>query len=138
MHFFSIRITGNNLDFNSISEKLEIRNAVCHKKGISVLQNDEEIVFDEDIWESKIEIKDDESLQNEIDKYVEQLGKHSEYIKELSLTNEISLWLTVYPDNYQLNFRLSKKTIGMLSQMGLNLDISIMNLHDLYRISPRT
>lgn len=132
MHFFSMRITGDNLDFNSISEKLGIKNAVYHNKGISLLQNDEEIVFDEDIWESKIEIKDDESLQNVIDKHVELLFRCYQYIKELSSTNEISLWLTVYPDNYQLNFRLSEKTMKMISQMKINFDISIMNLHDLY------
>ena len=89
--------------------------------------------------------KTNENLENIIDKkeicgdidreifnYLEALLPFKKEIYEISKTEYISLWLTLYPDSYQLNFHLSNKTCAALTEYGIKLDISVMNLQDFY------
>lgn len=133
MHYISLRIAGEKLDFDSISCTLEMENPMCHKKGDIHEYNGEKHVFKEDIWQVRTEVENDKYLEKAIEKFISHMDKHSSYINKLSLDNDISFWVTIYPEDVQLNLRLSNSIIKKLYEMGITFDLSIMNLNEFYK-----
>ena len=58
--------------------------------------------------------------------------KSKEYIKELSDNFDATLWVSVYPDDEQSNIHLENKTLKIISDMGLIVDLDIMFLKEFY------
>jgi len=76
MNYVNIRISADNLDINKINEKLQFDNAIFHKKGDYGEYKGEKFIFNEDIWQTKVKVSEDEAVS-----LIEQLVKKCMKIK---------------------------------------------------------
>jgi len=58
--------------------------------------------------------------------------ENKKFLRELSDKSDFSLWLTIYPEEIQQNFRVNNNILKMMSEIGINFDVSIMNLEPFY------
>mgnify|MGYP003302073396 CR=1 FL=1 len=133
MHFVNMRISGENLDFEKIDRIIKMDNVKTLKKGDVHIKHGEKIIIQEDVWQCSCEIKDDVNLQKGIEDFICKIYEYHSFVNELSSSAYTSLWVTVYPEKVQLNFQLSNSMLRKLYNMGINFDLTIMNLNELYR-----
>ena len=132
MNFINLRISGEKLDFDEINSVINVSNVVCHKKGEVHVYKNQEVTFGEDVWITHFEVGEDKNLEIELEQFINKIYESRFYISKLCLENDISLWVTVYPDTYQLNLHLSGITIKRIYEFGIDFDLSIMCLNELY------
>lgn len=131
MNYVNIRISADNLDINKINEKLQFDNAIFHKKGDYGEYKGEKFIFNEDIWQTKVEVSKDETVRL-IEQLVKKMYENKDFLRELSDKSDFSLWLTIYSEEIQQNFRVNNNILKMMSEIGINFDVSIMNLEPFY------
>ena len=64
MNYISIRISADNLNLEKINYELNFDNSVICKKGNTGEYKGEKFTFAEDVWQSKIEVTDDDLIEN--------------------------------------------------------------------------
>ena len=121
MHFLYLRITGKNLNINNISNTLNL-----------VPESTE----NNDVWQYRSEIKKGNILENKICDFICELFKKKDYFTEISVDNDIGIYVVMYPDNiddtHQINISLTNQTIDMLHDMNISFHVTVMDLHKLY------
>ncbi len=132
MYYLCLRISGEKLDFNELKCQLPFENTHCCKKGECVERLGIETEFTEDIWQTKFEFENITEFHNGMYEFVKRLESNAKYINRLAQDNSVSLWVTAYPDEIQTNIHISPDIIKILCAMGIDLDISIMNLNAIY------
>ncbi len=132
MYYLCLRISGEKLDFNKLKRQLPFENTHCCKKGECAEGQGIKTEFMEDIWQTKFEFENIAEFQNGMYEFVKELESEAKYINKLSYDNSVSLWVTAYPDETQTNIHISPDIIKILCAMGVDLDISIMNLNAIY------
>ena len=80
----------------------------------------------------KEEIQVSEDVNNSILAYLTRLLPYKEIFYTFAKNHIISLWLTLYPESYQLNLHLSNQVIVLLEELGFEIDVTVMSLQDLY------
>lgn len=133
--FVKLRITGENLDFEEIIQALSCQPSFTYRKGehyTPKFGDKQPKVYKEDCLLFETEKQDDETIDDMLYKFLTGFTKSKEYINELSQKADITLWVSVYPDEEQSNIHLGNKTVKLLSDMGLSVDFNIMFLKDLY------
>jgi len=73
-----------------------------------------------------------ETPEDALFRFLEMLHPHGDYIKKLSSSFDVTLWLSLYPDNEQMNFHFSHDTISRVCDMGISIDCSAMFLNQIY------
>ena len=131
--YIFLRISGENLDFNEISKMLNILPKISYKKGDKrILSNFEEVVYTEDCWLIEYRIPKKTEILKAIQKFLGRFNNKRDYLRNISKKYMITLWISVYPDDIQINFNIPHNTIQIISEMGIDIDISITYLQDFY------
>ena len=133
--FIKLRIAGQNLNFEEITQKLSQQPSFIYRKGdcyTPKFGDKQPIIYEEDCWIFEVEKQEDETFDDMLYAFLIRFIKSKEYIKELSDNFDATLWVSVYPDGEQSNIHLEKKTLKILSDMGLVVDLDIMFLKDFY------
>ena len=132
--FVKLRVAGEGLDVYKISDKLEIENSMAYKKGDDLQSRfDKEITTaKEDCYLASFESEDNESAEACLGRVLKTLKPHSNYLRSLSEKAEISVWISLYPEEFQMNFHLSPENMKMIIDMGASFDMSAMYLEKLY------
>ena len=133
--FVKLRITGENLNFEEIIQALSCQPSFTYRKGehcTPKFGDKRPKIHKEDCLLFETEKQDDETIDDMLYKFLTGFTKSKEYINELSKNADITLWVSVYPDEEQSNIHLGNKTVKLLGDMGLSVDFNIMFLKNLY------
>lgn len=133
MNYINMRISADSLNIEEINKEFDFINPIYHKKGDKGEYKGEKFVFNEDIWQIKTEVVDNDLVET-FEQLIIKLYDKKTFLQELSSKSDFSLWITIYPDNVQINFRLKNDILKKLTEIGANLDLSVMNLTQLYDI----
>lgn len=133
--FINLRISGEGLNLQEITARLEMSPDYAYKKGdvfIDHKHGGQTIVYQEDCWIAGIESIPKESIGQSIERFLELLKPVSGYLKELAQRSQITVWASIYPENEQMNIHLSSTTIAILHSIGVSFDGSVMFLKQFY------
>jgi hypothetical protein len=132
--FINLRISGVGLDLQKITRSLLLEPDGSYKKGDVVISNitGKETVHKEDSWIAGIETQGKKSVEDAVVSFLETLEPHSAYLKELSSSFDVTLWLSLYPEYEQMNVHLSHSVIAQAYEMGVSIGVSAMFLKDFY------
>ncbi|MHB1453860.1 MAG: DUF4279 domain-containing protein [Saccharofermentanales bacterium] len=131
--YIYLRISGESLDFDEISKMLNILPKNAYKKGDrKVLDNSEEITYKEDCWLAEYGISAKTEISLAINGFLSQFQKGHDYLRDISKRNEITLWISVYPNDIQANIHFPNHIVKMISDIGIDMDISMTYLEDFY------
>ena len=133
--YVDIRISGIGLDEEAISKNLGLIPNTFYTKGDTFVDEKyggTKIEYEEDCWIVGTETEFNEAIEHTIDRFLEVLLPSAEYLKDLSRKHNITLWVSLYPEDEQSNIHISGKTINALCQIGISLDCSVSFLKDFY------
>ena len=132
--FVNLRISGTGLCNEKISAGLNISHSHFNKKGDTYTNKytKKTITYPEDSWYAGIEAQEDETPEDMLSRFVDMLHPHSEYLNKISSSFDVTLWLSFYPDNEQMNVQLTHSTILKICDMGISMNIGAMFLKEIY------
>lgn len=133
MNYINIRISANSLNLEKINSELNFDNSVFCKKGNIGEYRGEKFTFNQDVWQSKIEVKDDDLIEN-LRIIVNKLYGKKLFLQTLPCECDFSIWITIYSEKTQSNFRFDKDILNKIVAVGASLDISVMNLQEFYEM----
>ncbi|MPM22895.1 hypothetical protein SDC9_69355 [bioreactor metagenome] len=90
------------------------------------------VTFDEDVFSFDRRYDTDKTEDAAINEFITELLPKKDYIRSLSSSHLVMFWLSVYPDEYHTNIRFSNDTINKLSEFGIELNVEISILKDIY------
>lgn len=133
MHFVKLRVSGYNIPFDEIIQKVgnigktKCRKATSCEYAKEQEQRDEEsIIFEQEI-DSQLVIND------ELERFVDRLYNLKEYLVGLKSTFSIKLWISIYPETEQLYFGITGSVIRKIADIGIDIDVSILCLQEFYQ-----
>ena len=132
MHFINLRIEGDSIDFDAITSATGADKVSCLQRGKEYTVRDKKFIAENDIFQALYEIPDDSGLNAGVQSVVNKLYESCSLIKSLSSENDVTLWLTLYPEEYQLNFNLTNDSVRKMGEMGIDFDLSVMSLQKFY------
>ena len=115
------------MDFDEINKELSYDNAVCYKKGDNGEYRGEKFKFSEDIWQMKTEVEDKDLIKTLRQIIVDLYNKKS-FLQTLSSKCDFSIWITIYSESVQSNYRFDNDVLSKIAEIGATLDLSVMNL----------
>ena len=133
--FVMLRISGNDLELNIISKQLGIIPEYAYKKGDPIIsKQNNKIVgkYNEDCWIYGMESHCNETTEMCLERFLEKILPNSAYLKTISVIYNITIWISVYSDDEQNNFHVSKNSLKTIYEMGATLDISTSFLKEFY------
>ena len=133
--FVKLKITGQSLNFEEIIQELSHKPNFTYRKGdcyTPKFGDKQPIIYKEDCLVFETEKQENETIDDMLYNFLTEFTKSKEYINELSQIIDVSLLVSVYPDNEQSNVHLENRTLKLLTDMGLNVDFDIMVLKDFY------
>jgi hypothetical protein len=130
--YLYFRISGSNLNFEEITNSLNIMPCTIKKKGDIQKSKYGEFICEEDSWLYDYEIPEEQSLEDAIIVFTQPFLLKKCYIEDLSKTKTITLWVSLYPEGNQMNVNLSKKIISILGELNIEIDITTAYLSDFY------
>ena len=133
--FVKLRIAGDGLNFCEITDTLGVLPDFSYRKGdtyVDKFRTGRVIIYDEDCWLAEVKKSDNETVEECIEKFVLKLYHAVNYLKMLASRFDVTLWISLYPNSEQANFRLSRKTVCALSEMGISVDFDIAFLKEFY------
>ena len=131
MNYICVRISADKLDLDEISKELDFDNAACYKNGTDGEFKGEKIKYNEDIWLTKT-VVDDNDLILTLEQITDKLYNKKSFFETLPLKCDFSVWITLYPESFQSNFRFCNDVLRKISEIGATLDLSVMDLQELY------
>ena len=133
--FVKLRITGQDLNLEQINNELSQQPSFTYRKCDTYTPkfgDKQPIICKEDCWLFEVEKQEDETIDATVYRFLTKFEKSKEYINKLSQKAELTLWVSVYPDNEQSNIHLENKTLKLLADIGLVVDFDIMFLKNFY------
>ena len=133
--FIKIRISGDKLELEKISKQLKVSPICTYKKGDLITNTKIKVnveTYQEDCWMYGIESKDTELQGDFLQRFVKELVPHSEFLKSIAIGNDITIWISIYPDNEQCNINIPTFVIDFISKIGATLDINTLFLKNFY------
>jgi len=130
MNFVNFKIAGQGIDLEEVSKALNITpKHICKKGNVNYDKiTKQPFTYTEDCWTYSIEIKSIEETEEKILEFVGLFYKNKEYIQQLSNMHDVTLWITIYQDSYQYNLRFTNNVISKVSEMGIDIGITCMQL----------
>jgi hypothetical protein len=131
--FISFRISGIGLDINAITDKMGLKPCYTFKKG-DVIKDRFSVVHvqNEDCWMFDTEPQASDDLDKIISEFVSKYLTNRAFIRELSEKSNVTVWCEIYPESEQYNIHLSSSVIFLLQDLGVSLDVSMLNLQRFY------
>ena len=136
--FVKLRVTGQDLNLEQINKELSQQPSFTYRKGDTYTPkfgDKQPIIYKEDCCVFDVEKQEDETIDATVYRFLTKFVKSKEYLNKLSQKAELTLWVSVYPDNEQSNIHLENKTLKLLADIGLVVDFDIMFLKDFYDIT---
>lgn len=128
------RASGDELPFDSLSEVFADREFHICKKGDSFQDRirNTTMTFDEDVF--SFDKRYDTAITEDtvINEFITELLPHKGYIRSLSRNHLAMFWLSIYPDGYHTNIKISYETMTKLCEFGIELNVEISILQDFY------
>ena len=134
--FVDIRISGIDLNLDEITSRLAMNPDYAYKKGDTCLDykyGGTKIVYSEDCWITAYKPKEKTPVEKQLEEFVNVLADSSDYLQELASKHDVTIWISMYPDNEQVNLHISTPTIKTLARIGASLDCStayLKSFHD--------
>jgi hypothetical protein len=123
------------LNLQEITDQLKLIPDRAYKTGdvfIDEKYGAKKTVYQEDCWITGIKSEEGEPVEDTVARFLDKLRPYSIYLKELSSSCDVTLWLSLYPDNEQMNVHLSRKIIAQAYEMGISIDVGAMFLKQYY------
>lgn len=130
--YLHLRVLGENIDMENISNTLNVRPCNTYKKGDIFKSKYNEMVCQEDCWSINYEIPEKQSLDEAIISFTQPFHLNKYYMMELTKTYNVKLWISLYPEEYQMNLDISNKIISILHDLNIELSITTIYLSDFY------
>ena len=133
--FIKLRIVGQNLKLEEITEKLSQLPSFTYRKGDRYTPKYGEkkaIVYKEDCWLLTLEKDESQTFDDAINEFLSKLKNSTDYLKELSSNFDVTLWISAYPDEEQSNIHLSPDTLKLIANMGISVDLNNLFLKEFY------
>ena len=133
--FIKLRIAGQNLKFEEITEKLSQQPSFTYRRGDAYTPKyggKKPITYEEDCWLLEKEKDENQTFDVAIKKFVSAFKDSTDYLKELSSSFDVTLWVSAYPDEEQSNIHLSPDTLRLIVNMGISVDFNILFLKEFY------
>jgi hypothetical protein len=134
--YIFLRISGNDLDLNEISKGIGITPTYSYKNGekriIKNQNKSQEVVYSEDCWIKQYKIPRQTELNKALQHFLNKIRPRTEYLHALTKHARITLWISLYPEDIQININLPNEMIGFIGGMGIEMDISMYCLQDFY------
>lgn len=134
MNFVKLRISGEDIDLEKVSSTLNMTpKFICKKNDINYNKiTNQPITYSEDCWIAGIEIEHEEETERKILEFIDLLYKNKNTIQQLSMMHHITLWITLNQDTTQYNLHFSKEVLNKVSDLGIDIDITCMQLQEFY------
>lgn len=133
--FIKLRIVGQNLKLEEITEKLSQLPSFTYRKGDSHTPKygkEKAIIYKEDCWLLELEKDENHTFDDMINKFLSNFKNSTDYLKELSSKFDVTLWVSAYPDEEQSNIHLSPNTLKLIADIGISVDFNILFLKEFY------
>lgn len=133
--FVKLRITGEGLPIQDVTNKLERTPDFSYKKGdvfIDERFKRRPVIYKEDCWLVEAEKNNDESLEECIERFILGFNEKTSYLKEFSKRFNLTVWISAYPEKEQTNIHLSAETTAIIAAMGASIDYNIAFLKEFY------
>lgn len=134
MNFVNFRIASQNIDLKEVNKYLNIIPTHICKKGDTHYDKitKKTFTYSENVWTYDIKIENLDETEDKISEFIDLFYQSKEYIQRLAVTHKITLWVTVYQETYQYNLHFSKSVLGKISELGIDVDITCMQLQEFY------
>jgi len=132
--FIKLRIVGEGLDIQRVSDKLGRAPDFSYKKGDIYFNKitKSKTVYQENCWMAEAEKKEHETLDECVEVFILGFFRTAKQLKEISEKFSSTFWISAYPENEQSTIHLSKKVIFALGEMGVPVDFTVAFLKDFY------
>lgn len=131
--FISFRISGIGLDIGAVTNKMGLKPSCALKKG-DVIKGRFSIehIQNEDCWMFDIDPQASDNSDKIISEFVGRYLTNRTFIRSLSEKFSVTVWCEIYQETEQYNIHLSSSIMFLLQDLGVSLDISILNLQSFY------
>jgi hypothetical protein len=131
--FVKLRISGTGMSLDEITDTLSIYPKYAYKKGDTHYDKytDKTITYQEDCWLISRSIEP-ESFEDDLRSFLLLFQDKSAFIKSLSESCEVMLWLSLYPESNHFNIHFSPEIIEMAHSLGVCMDVEVSDLREFY------
>jgi hypothetical protein len=134
--YFSLRISGDNLDLDEITKMIGVMPSYSYKKGerrrVRIVKELQEVIYSEDCWIKQYKIPKQTEIYKALGRFLNKLLPKTYFLNDLAKKARITLWISVYPEDIRANINLPNKIIQSVSNMGIDMDVSFSFLQDFY------
>lgn len=121
-----------NLDLKEITNKLNIIPYRTNLKGHVRNGKYGDYICPEDSWMAQYVIPKEQTLEEAINAFIKPYLNKKEIIKELKEKFKVIIWLSLYPEHYQMSIELSAETLSKIHELNVCLSITASYLADIY------
>lgn len=134
MFFINLRISGIGLNLAEITKSLGKKPTFSCIKGEKIKSKYKSIKTEhtEDCWMYCKESNKKLSFQDNVNIFLDKFIDHSSYLKKLSQSFEVTIWIELYPEKEQFNLHLTPEILEKLHMFGTAADIQVAYLKAFY------
>ena len=132
MNFVNLKIYGQNINLNTITETLCIAPTFSYNRGDECTYRGKTITYNETCWIASMEIENADETEKKTLAFINLFYEKRDYIKKLSNECSINLWITLYQEDNQYNLHFSNEVLLKISELGADVDITNMKLEEFY------
>lgn len=134
MNFIDFIVSGQNINLDKITSITNVIPKYLHKKGDIYCDKytKKSITYSENCWIANIEVDNFDEIEKKTHEFVDLFYKNKEYIKQLLNECTVTLWITLYQETNQYNLHFSRETLSKIVELGIGVDITIMQLQEFY------
>ena len=122
----SLIVKGPELDIDGISRQLGMMPSHTHRIGDRVLKIASDRRYEQDMWSFKSDLPRSEPIDDHIRWLVTRLNQHSSFLKSLKEKAEVYIVCSFIIRDWEFDFSISSESLHMLTDLGVDLDFSIM------------
>ena len=127
--YINLRISGEFLEPNAVTEALDIAPDVFYQKGDWNGFQGAEVLFTEGCWLRCAEAENIKDLDSCLLSFLEPFMAKLETFQSLLDSYDVSLRLDVKPEAPQVNFHLAPSTLALLASLGISFDFMVYLVH---------
>ena len=130
--FLCFKISGDCLFLEKITEILKITPRKTYRAGDVCKNKYLEFAYQEDCWLASYEVPEEQSFEDAVTEFLQPYLLQKELIVDLAKKHSISLFISLYPEENQMNICLSKKILEILYELNVELNMTTLYLSDFY------
>ncbi|MHB8926833.1 MAG: DUF4279 domain-containing protein [Bacillota bacterium] len=124
--FVGLRVTGEDLNFDLITDRLGLKPTKCSRKGEPVSPRSREKAIT-DVWSYRVGMEDDQPLSEMIMELEAKLGDKVSSLQRLPASYDVRIWCSYHTSLAQGGFDLSPSNLGFLGRAGVPCTVSILS-----------